>query len=279
MKSFKKIDSKSIAQVKEAIVNKKALLNLYQWGNGNEIVEYGDIYSLYDHDNLFIIRNSNRFYVAQLSKYCQENGMTWILAKLVSEEYVLDKLKMAGIDINSEIYQKTQNIFDKAANLENKYNELYYKDEDSVHVDIFNILSDVSDKRNKKKKDKEKVDDNDGFSPLGITNDELSSPFSILNKILRINYNPENIQEMEDRATDNIGRFVKNNKRLPNSEEVLDMILDNKEGLTKEEKQKLKKEFMNSPLFHIFKLDNGEGLTKEEKQKLKKEFMFDDDTK
>jgi hypothetical protein len=255
MKSFKKIDSKSIAQVKEAIVNKKALLNLYQWGNGNEIVEYGDIYSLYDHDNLFIIRNSNRFYVAQLSKYYQENGMTCILAKLVSEEYVLDKLKKAGIDINSEMYQKTKDIFDKAANLENKYNELYYKDEDSVHVDIFNILSDVSDKRDKKKKNKEKVDDNDGFSPLGFTNDGLSFPFGILSNILGTSDNTKNMREMEEKATDNISRFVKNNKRFPNSEEVLDMILDNKEGLTKEEKQKIKKEFMNSPLFHMFNDD------------------------
>ena len=246
MKSFKKIDRENIAQIKEAIVNKKALLNLYFQGNiGNNIIEYGDIYSLYDHDNLFIIRNGNKFYVAQLSKYYQENDMTWILAKLVSEQYVLDKLKMAGIDINSEMYQKTKDIFDKAANLENKYNEMYYKDEDSVQVDIFNILSDVSNKLDKKEKNKEKVDNNDG----------LSFPFGILSNILGIDDNPENMQEVELKATDNISRFIKNNKRFPNSEEVLDMVLDNKEGLTKEDKQKLKKEFMNSPLFHMFNDD------------------------
>ena len=246
MKSFKKINRENIAQIKEAIVNKKALLNLYFQGyKGNLIIEYGDIYSLYDHDNLFIIRNGNKFYVAQLSKYYQENDMTWILAKLVSEQYVLDKLKMAGIDINSEIYQKTKDIFDKAANLENKYNEMYYKDEDSVQVDIFNILSDVSNKLDKKEKNKEKVDNNDG----------LSFPFGILSNILGIDDNPENMQEVELKATDNISRFIKNNKRFPNSEEVLDMVLDNKEGLTKEDKQKLKKEFMNSPLFHMFNDD------------------------
>ena len=46
---------------------------------------------------------------------------------------------------------------------------------------------------------------------------------------------------MEEKATVNIGRFIKTNKRFPTSEELLDMVLDNKEGLTKEEKQKIDK--------------------------------------
>ena len=200
-----------------------------------------DIYSLYDHDNLFIFRYGDNHYVGLFKSVYVKNPTCFIIHACIPDKFDLYE-KAKSMKNYKEECSKVSDMFEKAK----KYDEILKSNLNKKIVDdVFAAFgSDDYDKRDKKKKNKEKVDNND----------ELSSPFGILSKILRIDDNPENMKEVEMKATVNIGRFIKANKRFPTSEELLDMVLDNKEGLTKEEKQKLKKEFMNSPLFHM--IDN-----------------------
>ena len=247
MTKFEKLSAKTIGTVKRVIENNYAII---VFEDSDWILnDKSDIYSLYDHDNLFIFRYGDNHYVGLFKSVYVKNPTCFIIHACIPDKFDLYE-KAKSMKNYKEECSKVSDMFEKAK----KYDEILKSNLNKKIVDdVFAAFgSDDYDKRDKKKKNKEKVDNDDDFSPLGITNDGLSFPFGILSKILRIDDNPENMKEVELKATDNIGRFIKTNKRFPTSEELLDMVLDNKEGLTKEEKQKMKKEFMNSPLFHIF---------------------------
>lgn len=241
MTKFEKLSAKTIGTVKRVIENNYAII---VFEDSDWILnDKSDIYSLYDHDNLFIFRYGDNHYVGLFKSVYVKNPTCFIIHACIPDKFDLYE-KAKSMKNYKEECSKVSDMFEKAK----KYDEILKSNLNKKIVDdVFAAFgSDDYDKRDKKKKNKEKVDNND----------ELSSPFGILSKILRIDDNPENMKEAELKATVNIGKFIKTNKRFPTSEELLDMVLDNKEGLTKEEKQKLKKEFMNSPLFHMFDNDD-----------------------
>ena len=72
MKEFEKINAGNVTLVKGAIKNKKALIILENEdiiGVEDTILEDIDICSLYDHDNLFIYRERDVYYIGQLSVF------------------------------------------------------------------------------------------------------------------------------------------------------------------------------------------------------------------
>lgn len=241
MRKFEEFTNGNVTEVKSAINNGRAMIIMYCNCSRNtcikpEIVEKTDIYSLYDHKSLIIVRVEDSIRVCQLKKFCKIDNTYIVIVEYVGRDKILNQLIDAGIEEGSPIYEQAEAIFDKAVGFEKQIEEANKKedDEEEFSDDVFDILN------GKVKKNK----DND-FTGI--------NPFEMLAKILvgssamhptfdEVMKDPKNA-ELYNRAKN----FKKEKGRLPSYEEFIN--LDS--SLTDEQKKELIKRHDDSPLAKI----------------------------
>jgi Rad3-related DNA helicase len=239
MKKFEEFNSGNVTEVKSAIVNGKATVIEYcSCGIKNcfkGIIEENDIYSLYDHQSLIIIREGDFIRVCQLKRFYKNKDNYIVIIEKVNSADIFDRLENAGIE-DGPIYDSIKAIFDKAQELENQIRESQIKDEEEEASpdDIFDILNGKVKKN--KEDDKNGEDELKDIDPLEIL-DKLIVGSSAFNKIVKDHHNTE--RKMSERFKN----FKNKNGRRPSFEEFINMNPD----LTDSEKEMLIKNHNENP--------------------------------
>jgi hypothetical protein len=235
MKKFEEFTSGNVTEVKSAINNGHATIITYCSCSKKtcikpEIVEKEDIYSLYDHKSLIIVRVEDSIRVCQLKKFCKKDNNYIVIVEYVGRNKILNQLIDAGIGEGSPIYEQAENIFDKAVDFEKKIEEANKKEEDEEEFsdDVFDILNGKVKNKNKSE------DDGDMSSPLDLLAKLLA--VGAASKMLRTTVDPENYKwKLFKDLEEKLGR-------TPTFEEFINANTN----LSKEEKEKLIKEHKGS---------------------------------
>ena len=242
MKEFEKINAGNVTLVKSAIANKKAVVLVSDEDCNDMVIEYNDIQSLYDHDNLFIFRFQDRYFVAQLMDFYMKDKDTVVVHVNPACMHCLDKkFKAAGIGEDNIIYQKAKDIFDKRDQLQEKLNK---KIEEDAKVES-------------------EIDPDDIFSILGSDTKE-EKPSSLFDLLFPPEFREEfrkfkeeNEDELKNQARKEYDDFKKNNGRMPNTDEVIDMVIKNNlinKDISDSEKERIKSVISNHPMVRLMKL-------------------------
>jgi len=175
MKKFEEFNNGNVTEVKSAIANGKATVIMYcSCGIKNcikNIVEKDDIYSLYDHQSLIIVREEDTIIVCQLKGFYKKNSDNYIvIVEKVDPSDIFDRLKNAGIE-DGQIYDSVKDIFDKALELKRKLEESKEKEEENEGApdDIFDILNGKVNNKN-----------------IGNDDDDMPNPLDLLGKLLAV---------------------------------------------------------------------------------------------
>lgn len=194
MKKFEEFTSGNVTEVKSAINNNHAMIITYCNCSRKtcikpEIVEKEDIYSLYDHKSLIIVRVEDSIRVCQLKKFYKIDNTYIVIVEYVVQDEILNQLIDAGIEEGSPIYEQAEAIFDKAVDFEKQIEEANKKEDDKEEFsdDVFDILN--GKVKNVKNKDRNN-DDGDMPNPLDLLGKLLA--VGAASKVIRKSMDPEN---------------------------------------------------------------------------------------
>lgn len=228
MKKFEEFTSGNVTEVKSAINNGHAVIIMYCSCSRKtcikpELVEKEDIYSLYDHKSLIIVRVEDSIRVCQLKRFYKKDNNYIVIVEYVGRDEILNQLIDAGIGEGSPIYEQAESIFDKAVDFEKQIDEANKKEEDEEEVsdDVFDILNGGVKNKIKSK--------NDG---------DIPNPLDLLGKLLAVgaastairkSIDPENsISKLFNELEEKLGR-------MPTFEEFVNA----NPNLSKEQKEKM----------------------------------------
>ena len=247
MKKFEEFNNGNVTEVKSAIANGKATVIMYCSCTIKNcfkgIVEKNDIYSLYDHQSLIIIREGDFIRVCQLKRFYKNKDNYVVIIEKVNSADIFDRLENAGIE-DGPIYDSIKAIFDKAQEFEKQILDSQIKneeEEEGAPDDIFDILN---GKVKKNKEDDINVEDElTKINPLEILSKILVGTSVMNSSFEELMKDPRNA-ELYRRAKN----FKKEKGRLPSYEEFIN--LDS--SLTDEEKKELaKRHYDDSPIAKI----------------------------
>ena len=247
MKNFTHINAGNVTMVKSAISIGKAIVIINSGivknhAVSDDIIEKNDIYSLYDHDNLFIYRKDDRFFVARLSKFYMKDQDNMIVVASFESRFSLEhKLIDAGYSDSDHIWTKMASIYDKCMELQEELDNKRFEKEKSEDEnkpdpeDIFDILG-----GNHESSDKfvHGIPKNNPFTHL---DERIKKMAMDINNCDGECENCDRHHHDEDDEDDNVDDDVKkeimeayakykkeNNGRSPSNDELIDIIMEKK---------------------------------------------------
>jgi len=249
MKNFTYINAGNVTMVKSAISIGKAIVII---NNGivknhavsDDIIEKNDIYSLYDHDNLFIYRKNDRFFVARLSKfYMKDINNVIVVAAFESRHNLERKLENAGYSDSDHIWAKMASIYDKCTELQEELDNKRFekeKAEDENSPDPEDIFDIFGEKHESSDKFVHGIPKNNPFTHLDERIKEMAMKINNCdgNCDTCDRHHEHNEDDCDDDDVDNEVRKEimeaynkykeENNGRSPSNDELIDIIMEKK---------------------------------------------------
>ena len=246
MKNFTHINAGNVTMVKSAISIDKAIVIINSGivknhAVSDDIIEKNDIYSLYDHDNLFIYRKDDTFFVARLSKFYMKDQDNMIVVASFESRFSLErKLADAGYSDSDPIWAKMTSIYDKCMELQEELdNKRFEKEtEDENKPDPEDIFDLFSEKHEPSDKFIHGVPKN--FNPFTYLDEELKKVAMNINcdgNCETCDYHHEYNKDVcdDDNANNETRKEIleaynkykeESNGRIPSKEEMIDIIIE-----------------------------------------------------
>ena len=232
MKNFTHINAGNVTVVKSAISIGKAIILINSGiiknhAVSDDIIEKNDIYSLYDHDNLFIYRKDDTFFVARLSKFYMKDQDNMIVVASFESRYNLErKLAEAGYSDSDPIWVKMTSIYDKCMELQEELdNKRFEKEKDENEnkpdpEDIFDLFSDIHTGNSAKF-------ENDLFKELAMKINNCDGECENCDRH-HDDDNDDDDNEIRKEIYEEVDKYIKENGHKPSPDRLLDIMMKKK---------------------------------------------------